>query len=54
MGISELILEIPNAVKLFKMIQLIQKLISKSKFTFFRPHIFTKRVYVCKLIILLA
>ena len=54
MGISELILEIPNAVKLFKMIQLIQKLNSERKFAFFRPHIITIRVYVWKLIIQLA
>jgi len=54
MGISELILEIPNAVKLFKMIQLILKLNSESKFAFFRPHIITIRVYVWKLIIHLA
>jgi len=54
MGTSELILEIPNAVKLFEMIKLIQKLDSESKFAFFRPHIITIRVYVWKLIIQLA
>ena len=53
-GISELILGIPVAVKLFKMIQLIQKLISENKFTFIRPHIINIPVYIWKLIIQLA